>query len=151
MNFTESLRTEERSGWTLNCPFCGNKILYTQLSNWDAPVPFFYSNENNDVLLRDGDIQKVREVHLRCNEFPSLSKLKTLWEEILIDAPETPSGGTFSLWSNVKCPHCKREMPYNNGVRDLNVRIYDPKVVLIDGAIIWGDEPAKSWRVKVNP
>lgn len=62
------------------------------------------------------------------------------YEDMERNAPPCPCGGHFKLWSNVKCPSCKFEIPYNNGVKDVNVRINDHVVVLVEGALLLGDD-----------
>ena len=80
----------------------------------------------------------------------TISELEKLWNELLIKAPSAPSGGHFTFWANVKCPHCKTEIPYNNGNMDLNIRINDSKIVLINDAIVVGDSEKDTWRIKIN-
>ncbi len=138
-----------RNGWILNCPFCNEKILYTYLINWSVPTPFFYSNVSNDILLRKSDEKKVRELFEKKGN-PTILELEKLWNTILSDVPSTPNGGYFSFWANVKCPNCNIEIPYNNGIKDLNIRINDSKIVIIDGAVVVGDTENNTWKVKIN-
>ena len=139
-------RTETRKGWVLACPACESGIAYTILTNWDAPVPFFYADVSNDVLLRSSDRQRVESL----GENPHLADLEHLWDEILSSAPVAPSGGEFGLWTNVKCPHCGYEIPYNGGVRNLAVRIHEPKIILVHGAVVVGDVDEETWVVRVD-
>lgn len=148
----ELYRLEERPGWILTCPFCGGEISYTHLNLYDGE-PFLYADGSNDVLLRESDSLKLRthlaeNIGIRAGN-GYIEELAKLWYEIERTSPEAPSGGRFKLWSNVKCPHCNKEMPYNNGNQDLAVRLNDPKVILIDGAVVLGDDIDSSWRVKV--
>lgn len=137
-----------RDGWSLSCPFCNNSVKYTYFVNWFIPTPFFYSDGCNDVLLKKSDGEQVQKLLER--KKPILSELECLWKEFLKSAPAAPNGGQFSFWANVKCPFCNKEFPYNNGIRDLNVRINDSKIVLIDGAVVVGDNPEETWQVKVK-
>jgi hypothetical protein len=41
--------------------------------------------------------------------------------------------------------------PYNNGVRDIYVRLWDNSVVLMDGAHVVGDGDDDSYVVRVDP
>lgn len=141
-------RTEERSGWLRTCPFCNGQILFTKLVNPDGLVPFFYADKSNDVLLRRSDIERVKD--LVSKDLPAIDVLESIWIEIASNAPDAPSGGRFSLWSNIKCPSCGKEFPYNNGVRDINARIREPYIILIDGAVVVGDNPQENWSVKVK-
>jgi len=149
MKNLQPLQVIERAGWTLKCPFCGYMIRYTQLTNWDGPTPFFYSDSSNDVLLRDTDIERVRQLFSKKNS-PTIEEMEALWKDILSEVPLPPNGGRFTLWANVNCPSCKKQIPYNNGIRDLKVRLNDPKVVLIDGATVLNDTSSKSWNVDVK-
>ncbi|MEA5115464.1 MAG: hypothetical protein VB050_15720 [Geobacteraceae bacterium] len=137
-----------RDGWTLECPFCSKTILYTYFVNWFVPTPFFYSDSSNDVLLRKSDGEKVHEILE--NKKLLLAELEIIWKECLKDAPPALDGGQFTLWANVKCPHCKKELPYNDGVKDLKVRIYDSRIILIDGAVVVGDSVKETWQIKVR-
>ena len=147
MNF----RQLERNGWGLKCPCCGENIRYSLINNQQVPVPFFYAEKGNDVLLRKQDERRVERFYQNQNGAePSEAALEALWNSILVEAPSAPCGGKFGLWSNVKCPSCGKEMPYNRGVRNVRLRIFEPKIVLIDGAVILGDSGAESWVVKVT-
>jgi hypothetical protein len=148
MNKQLEFEEEVRDGRIGKCPFCGENIIYTWLVNWDSPVPFFYSNLGNDVALRKSDRRLVDEYLL--NGKTSLDELEGLWKKIVDSLPPAPDGGKFELWSNVKCPHCKTEFPYNKGVRDINIRIWEPEIILIDGAVVLDDTFEDSWRVKVR-
>lgn len=149
MNISQELI---RDGWTLDCPFCKKKILYTHIVNWSVPVPFFYSDASNDVLLRKSDERRVQELFEKKqpNSRPTISELEALWKEIIIGAPSAPSGGCFSFWANVKCPHCSTEFPYNKGTKDLYTRINDSTIVLINGAILLGDSEKDTWKIIVK-
>ena len=141
----------KRDGWTIDCPHCKKKIIYTIIKNQRPPVPFFYSKKTNDILLRKQDEQRVDKLYLNSNgATPSLSTIEALWNLILREAPETSHGGKFDLWSYVKCPHCWNELIYNNGVKDLNLRIFEPEIIVIDNAILFGDLPTNSYQMQVN-
>jgi len=144
-------RILKRNGWTIDCPYCNGKIIYTIIKNQRPPVPFFYSKKTNDILLRKQDEQRVDNLYLSSSRAaPSLSALEELWISILHDAPESPNGGGFDLWSYVKCPHCWKELLYNKGVKDINLRIFEPEIIVIDSAILCGDSPTNSYQVQVN-
>lgn len=143
-----NVRIETRPGWTRKCPNCKADIAFTKLVNSFDMTPFYYSDGSNDVLFRTNDRNKIRV--LMSKGQPSVEQLASAWNEILKTAPPAPSGGTFSLWANIKCPFCKTEFPYNNGVKDLRVRLYDPHIVLIEGAVVVEDTVANSWKVCVS-
>ena len=80
----------------------------------------------------------------------NVSRLHRLWLEILNSAPPAPDGGIFSFWANVRCPECAYEFPYNNGNKDLPLRIFEPKIIVVDGVTIVADSPADSSVVRVQ-
>jgi hypothetical protein len=140
-----------RTGWSLACPFCRDPILYTLINNPSPPVPFFYSERGNDVLLRKSDLARVEALYERSqNIIPSDAVLEALWKSLLDQAPLAPDGGHFVFWANVKCPSCKQELPYNNGIRDLHLRIFEPGIILVDHARIIGDSHKESCEVIVE-
>lgn len=65
-------------------------------------------------------------------------------EDLLI--PATAERSKYSLWSNVKCPHCHIEFPYRfRG--NLALRLSDFSVVLVDGCQLDTDEGVFAVRV----
>jgi hypothetical protein len=140
----------KRDGWSVGCPFCKRDIRYTLINNQQSPIPFYYSQAGNDILLRKQDELSVQKLFSKFSGKPTLRELEKLWLAILESAPDAPHGGKFGLWSNVKCTHCHKELPYNDGVKNLELRIYEPKIVAVDGAILMGDSPEESWQVKVR-
>jgi hypothetical protein len=141
----------ERDGWSLECLFCKESIHYTLINNTQTPIPFFYAEEGSDVLLRKEDELSVEKCFMQYGDSkPPLAVLESLWKTILESAPDAPNGGRFALWSNIKCPHCRKEMPYNGGVKNLELRIYEPQIVLLDGAILLGSSVAESWKIRVR-
>jgi hypothetical protein len=139
---------EVRKGSVTKCRFCGEDIKFTWLVNWDPPVPFFFSNVGNDVAVRKSDNGRVDEYFVAGKK--SVAELEALWKAIVESLPQAPDGGRFELWANFKCPHCKKEIPYNEGVRNIHIRIWEPKIILIDGAVVLDDTFEDSWRVKVE-
>jgi len=145
-----SFQTLNRDGWTMQCPFCNEDISYTLINNKQLPVPFFYAEDSNDVLLRKADLKLVDEAFAgSTGGKPSLEPLKNLWLQILDAAPSTANGGRYKFWSNVKCPNCSAEIPYNDGTKDVEQRIFEPRIVLVNGASLIGDAEGDSWRINV--
>lgn len=147
MNKNDSVEIEERKGSSAKCPFCQKEFWFTKLVNWDGPTPFFYCNSCNDVLLRKSDALFV-ESETNGNSL-TIPELEKIWNKIVDGAPACAKGGKFALWSNVHCPHCKKEIPYNNGVKNIAVRINEREIVVADGARVIGDSPEDSWQLKV--
>jgi endogenous inhibitor of DNA gyrase (YacG/DUF329 family) len=138
-------RLEERQGWSRKCPVCGEPIRFTTL-RVDPPTPFFYSSTCSDILLRRSDRRATEALR------PSAvgdAQVQGLWETLLGTAPTPPCGGEFALWANFHCPRCGSEVPYNRGVRDLHRRLWEPLVVVVDGATVVGDSEEETWVAKV--
>lgn len=145
-----NIQVVNRTGWSLSCPFCGKDINYTIINNQNPPVPFFYASDSNDVLLKKKHQTIVNNEYININTYShNIYELKNLWLRLLEDAPPTLQGGKYSLWANVKCPNCFTEIPYNNGVKNLEMRIYEPRIILVDGAAVIGDSESESWRVNI--
>lgn len=141
----------KRSGWDMECPFCHANIRYTLINNQQPPVPFFYAELCNDVLLRKSDERMVNNLlSIASGEKASINTLENMWLSILQDAPDAPHGGKFGFWSNIKCPHCGKEIQYNQGIKDVWLRIFEPKIVLVDGSVIVGDSLSDTWQIQVQ-
>lgn len=144
------LQILNRDGWRMRCPFCNESITYTLINNQQLPVPFFYAEDCNDVLLRKADQKLVDKAFANAaGKEPNLESLENLWHQLLDAAPSTSNGGRYGFWSNVKCPNCSAEIPYNDGNKDVRQRIFDSKIVLINGASLIGDSEGESWRINV--
>lgn len=145
-----NLQILDRDGWTMQCPSCAESIIYTLINNQQFPVPFFYAEDCNDVLLRKTDQKLVDKAFAdSAGGKPNLKSLENLWHQMLDVAPSTGNGGRYGFWSNVKCPSCFAEMPYNDGAKDAEQRIFEPKIVLVNGASLIGDTEGDSWRINV--
>jgi hypothetical protein len=59
--------------------------------------------------------------------------------------------GRFGFWANVKCPHCWYEFPYAQGIRNVELRINEPYIIAVDGAIVLEGDPSSDWMVRVRP
>jgi hypothetical protein len=143
----KKLKEDIRPGATMSCPSCGKLFKYAVMTNHDAPTPFFYSNQGHSVLLRRSDEQVVMQ--RMAAGATGVDQLEMLWQKFLESAPPGPDGGVFTFWANVRCPHCKHEFPYNNGVKNLAMRIFEPKIILVDGSVVLGDSDADSYIVRV--
>jgi hypothetical protein len=141
-------RNDIRKGAIMPCPSCGQSFKYTVLTIQNVPIPFFYSTAGGSILLRRSDESIVAEAF--ASRIPTTDELETLWCEILKRSPRPPEGGTFELWANVKCPNCNYEFPYNRGYKDINLRIFEPKIIVADGVILVGDTPAETCVMKVE-
>jgi len=141
----------ERLGWKIKCPNCSGVILYTFITDNDPPMPFFYANDSNDILLRKSDKEEIDEYFSKIYpEVPKIEELEKIFDDIISNAPKTLNGGEYELWSYVKCPNCQCELEYNKGVKKIFTRIYEPKTIIIDGANLIGDSKEESWTAKIK-
>lgn len=142
----------KRRGWAKPCPDCGTEIRFTKFTNQQGPVPFFHSSRGKDLLLRRSDRERLDDLYKSIGDSPgpSIHELKLLWEDILSQAPAPPHGGEFTLWANVRCPHCDTEFPYNRGVKNDSVRIHEPAIIVIDGTTVVEDDRCYRVSVKVG-
>ena len=143
-----SHRTENRKGFSRQCPQCGSVIKYTVFNVHSHPRPYFYSVSGESLLLRRSDAAAFTRAleSLGENEI----ELRTLASNLLKTAQPSPDGSNFDLWANIRCKHCKFEFPYNHGVRSVFRRIMDSKIVIIDGTVVLGDSPEESYVVVVE-
>ena len=130
----------------MKCPYCEGSFSYTTFTNQSGPTPFFFSNAQNDILLRQSDLTRAMAEGTG-PEF-DFGALEVLWRDILSSAPEPPRSGKFTLWANFKCPLCGVEFPYNGGLNDRARRICEPKIVVPDGAILLTDGGCTRVKVK---
>jgi hypothetical protein len=130
------LLDEERSGWAMPCPACSREVRYTVLNVAAGFEPFMYCSRGSDFVLRDEDARLVAQSSAGALQ-PSVDRLRSVYDQMELVLDPCPGGGQFRRWSNVKCPHCQHEFPYNNGVKSEDVRYFESKVVWIEGAIAW--------------
>lgn len=133
---------EERRGWRMPCPSCGDHVRYTVLNVIPGEDVFLYSDTTSDFVLRDEDANAAREIGDDAGtQISELAKLYARLERIL---PASPKGEHFRIWSNVKCPTCSYEFPYNDGIRDEEMRFTESAIVWIEGATAFrgGNQPS---------
>lgn len=131
--FNGKVEDEERPGWIMSCPDCDADIRYTVLNVVPGEDVFLYSDETSDFVLRDEDASVACE--LRCNSKNELiDGLGNFYWKLERTLAPCPNGGHFRIWSNVKCPRCSYEFPYNNGVRNRATRFTERALVWIEGA-----------------
>lgn len=99
-----------------------------------GPHLHFYACDNNDVLIRAAWFQNI-ETLLRqgASDSSVLAAIDALLNGL------SDASLKYSVWSNVKCPHCRSEFPYRfKG--NLKLRVEDSAVILIDGCQLDTDE-----------
>lgn len=126
---------------------CDEQFRYAVLTNQSPPTPFFYSTGGRSILLRRSDDKLAEQAMASDNK--GLDQLHELWLEMLATAPTAPDGGAFELWANVRCPRCAYEFPYNKGSNNIAVRLYEAKIIVVDGSTIVGDSDADSYVIDV--
>lgn len=144
---------EERTGWELECPECAEKIRYTVLNVSPGEDVFLYCDQSSDFILRDEDSGSVHQID-KANEEELVDGMRTLYQNLEGNLPPCPSGGHFRIWSNVKCPHCSYEFPYNNGLKNEALRYMESSIIWIEGAVSYRGASRPSNRlikVKVRP
>lgn len=118
------------------------------------PEPFFYCEHGNSVLLAAShrkEVERLKAQEQHTGKSVPDSELEELWHKFIETSPACPIGGSYTFWANVKCPHCATEFPYNQGIKDVHLRLHETNIILVDGAIVVGDSPAESWQVQVDP
>jgi predicted RNA-binding Zn-ribbon protein involved in translation (DUF1610 family) len=119
--------SEERHGWALNCPSCGETIRYTILNVVGGNDLFLYSEKSSNFVLRSEDCELAKNISDRI-------ALLQLYRKIEKSLPATESGRQFKLERNVCCPKCGSEFPYQYAP-DSDGRLYENKIIWIEGAV----------------
>lgn len=108
-----------------------------------GPHLHFYATNSNDVLVRAA---WHTNVDLLFQQGAPDSSVLAAVDALLKGLPGAFS--KYSVWSNVKCPHCQSEFPYRfNG--NLRLRLQDSDVILIDGCQL--DSDGGVFIVEVEP
>lgn len=141
---SEVVQTAERLCREVLCPSCRSTVRFTTLHLQSTPTPFMYCDRCSNVLLRKADQAALNQ--RMAQQGADTAVVQAYYKEMEQAAPQCSCGGHFTLWSNVKCPHCSFEFPYNDGVRDPAVRFYDSMIVVLEGAVVVGGTTAESWR-----
>lgn len=130
------IQDEERFGNSLECPNCKHRIEYSILKLDPGIDIYLYCDTCSNFSLRDED----REVALRftsADEKSALNNLKVVYYDLQHNLPPCGCGGHFKIWSNVKCPHCHYEYPYDNGRQMEQGRFMENHLVWVLNAIAY--------------
>lgn len=141
------IEDEERPGWTRACQSCKKDIRYTILNINSGEDIFLYSNKTSDFILRSEDFLSAKKFNKNSAQ-KKLENIEDLYKELESQLPPCPGGGFFNIWSNIKCPHCHYEFPYNNGEKDKTMRFLESKIIWIEGAIAYRGGNDNSNRLK---
>jgi len=100
--------------------------------------------------MRQTDVQKFADI-LDQNAHPEISDQQILdrVDAILREAPIAPDGSRFVLWSNIKCPSCGYEFPYDGGFRSIRRRLTEV-TILLDGMHVVRDAIEGDYTIKIT-
>lgn len=132
-------------GRVIQCPSCQRDVQYSWLSGMAGPHLHFYANTSNDVLVRAAWFSNIEK---QLQQGVSDTSVLASIDELFAGLPGSSS--KYSVWNNVKCPHCLSEFPYRfKG--NLKLRLEDSGVILIDGCQLDTDEGVFVVKVDVVP
>ena len=141
------VRRVERTCETVPCPACGGAIHFATMRLIRGPQPFLYCNSCSNILARDSDRKKVQAALDRRGSRTEDEVLHEHYLQLESSAPPCRCGGRFELWANVKCPHCHVTVPYDDGEHDPHVRLNDDMLVVLDQAVVLGDDDLTTYQV----
>ena len=142
-----SIVPETRAGWQLQCPACDSSVLYTVLNISGGIEPFMYCDRSSDFVLRNDDMDEVIR-RVGDGAIPTVEQLRDVYDDLEAILQPCPTGGSFRRWSNARCPHCRFEFPYLNGVQSENVRYFESRIVWIEGAVAYRGSQEPSNRLE---
>jgi len=128
---------EKRPGWAVQCPKCHDEIRYTVLNVEPGIDIYLFCENSSDFCLRDEDREEVLNLATVINDEVNKNLLKEVYQRLEISLPSCKDKGQFKIWSNAKCSNCGYEFPYNNGVRNEDLRFKESKIVWVEGAIAY--------------
>jgi hypothetical protein len=140
------MQDESFPGWCLSCPKCNEDVFYTVLTVAGGREPFLYCDSCSNFVLRREDADRVAEL-IGDRALLTTDQQRSVYAGLEQQLPSCPCGGNFKIWSNVKCPTCDYEFPYNNGVKDEGVRFFDSKIIWVKNAIAFRGANAESNRL----
>lgn len=130
------VKGEERPGRAMECPSCTTSFKFTILNITPLEDVYLYCDTCSNFVLREEDRQKT--IRLRNDGENNLEKeIQNIYTTLEQSLPTCECGGHFKIWSNVKCPACNYEFPYNNGVKNLQFRLQEGHLVWVEGAIAY--------------
>jgi len=118
------------------CPNCKTIIYAWKSSGMSESCPHFYCNSCSNALVRDSDKDLLYE----------RGASKELLDEIIPTLPRCDCGGKFEPGTNPKCPNCNFEFRHQD---DAILRLSDPHVMLINGAVLYRDT-LENYQVEIS-
>jgi len=124
---------------SLACGSCHSETKAWRTSGMSESSPHFYCTRCSNVILRRKDQDQLRRE----------GASEDLLRQIAADLPLCPCGGRFAPGGNPKCPMCGREFADE---RTPLLRLNEPRMVVVNGACIFGDDPngADAYRVMID-
>jgi len=98
--------------------------------------PHFYCSDCSNAIHREKDQCLVRNDQ-------SLEILQVIASSL----PDCECSGKFVPGANPKCPTCQHEFRHQSSQLQ---RLSDPHIILIDGAVMYGDDGPK-YQVLITP
>lgn len=139
---------EDRYGWERDCPKCGVSIPYTILNISPGLDVCLYCDRCSNFVLREEDRNELMSKGGGFDDADSM--LDALYRKLEQCLDFCECGGRFRVSSNVKCPSCHYEFPYNHGVLDVGRRYREAKLIWVQGATAYrGGSMASSKLTRV--
>ena len=118
----------------LICQSCSTETPAWKSSGMSQSCPHFYCSNCSNVILRVED-----------QKFSWNDDNPEVLERIASTLPECECGGRFTPGANPKCPSCRFEFQHQSSPLE---RLSDPCMILLDGAVKYGDE-GPEYRVRI--
>lgn len=137
---------EERRGWSLPCPACGEAVPYTIIHIRGGNEPFMHCDSCSSFVLRSEDMDRLQRYAAGAQL--TVDQLRYFYEEMEYLLPRCPCGGCFRTWANVKCPKCRYKFLYNQGEYSEDIRFHQATIVWIESAVAYRGGKAPSNRLR---
>ncbi|TLP67837.1 hypothetical protein FEE96_04715 [Parasedimentitalea maritima] len=108
------------------CPNCTKSVPAWRSSGMSDLGPHFYCSDCNNAIFRQSDQKLIWEKR-------GDDELQKITETL----PNCDCGGRFKPGENPKCPDCKWEFKHQGSAIE---RLSDPHLILVDGAILYGED-----------
>ncbi|MCV3765996.1 hypothetical protein OCK01_10400 [Rhizobium sp. TRM95796] len=119
----------------LRCDSCKTDTPVWRSSGMSQSCPHFYCSDCSNVILR------LKDQKISWND-----DSPEILERIASTLPECECGGWFTPGANPKCPNCRCEFKHQSSPLE---RLSDPYMILLDGAVKYGDE-GPEYRVRIT-
>lgn len=120
----------------LTCPDCMMEIPAWRSSGMSQMSPHFYCSDCSNAILREKDRRLAWD-----------NQSLVVLQVIASSLPDCECSGKFEPGANPKCPTCHYEFRHQSSLLE---RLSDPHVILIDGAVMYGDD-GPEYKVLITP